>query len=183
MTMTMKPTPTAAPQKANPQPQNSIIITKQFIPPQPPAAPDFFSKMSLLSYVTSFKDEKSFNETDLFSLGINMKEKEPMLPMLHSVLSDAPLSSHSVYPTPKSYADLSTNEDPVAKIGLFKDQILFFIFYTQPKTEMQAAAYKELEDRGYSYDEDKGIWLNSDGAEWDVNQWKLIEPTISPNDE
>ena len=163
--------------------QGPISLSNQYTPPPPPAAPDFFSKLSLLSYVAAAKEGKSFNDTDLNSLGIDLNEKEPMLPMLHSVLSDAPLSSHSVYPTPSSYSSLSTNEDPTEKMNLFSDQILFFIFYTQVKSDMQVAAANELIRRAFTYDEDKGTWSNSEGYEWDVNQWKLIGTTSNNADE
>ena len=183
----MAPRPVMAQQNQGPIAQTSnqgpMSLSNQFTPPPPPPAPDFFSKLSLLSYVSSAKEGKSFNDTDLNSLGIDLNEKEPMLPMLHSVLSDAPLSSHSVYPTPSSYSSLSTNEDPTEKMNLFSIQILFFIFYTQVKTDMQVAAAEELIKRGYSYDEDKGTWSNTDGSEWDVNQWKLIEATTNITDE
>ncbi|EAY10249.1 hypothetical protein TVAG_046710 [Trichomonas vaginalis G3] len=152
-----------------------VIITKEFISPQPPAAADYFSKFSLLSFVTSFKDEKSFNETDLYSLGLNLNKEEPLLPMLHSVLSDAPLLNNSCYPMPKSYAALERSENPIEKINLFSDSILLFIFYTQSQTDMQTAASNELIRRGFQYDEEKCTWSNSEGAEWDINQWKFAE--------
>lgn len=157
-----------------PQPP-PVIITNEFIPPQPPAAADYFSKYSLLAFAQSANDGKDFNSTDLNNLGLNLSKEEPLLPMLHSVLSDAPLLNNSSYPMPKSYVAIEKAENPADKTGLFSDSILLFIFYTQVGTEAQQSAYTELTKRGYSFDEEKCSWSNTEGAEWDVNQWKFAE--------
>lgn len=158
------------------QTQSPPIVTNEFISPKPPAPADYFSKFSFLSFVQSFKEERSFNETDLNALGLNLNKEEPLLPMLHSVLSDAPLLNNSCYPMPKSYTAFAKTEDPTESIQMFSAPILLFIFYTQMHTEMQTAASNELMKRGFSYDEEKGSWSNPEGAEWDINQWKFAEP-------
>jgi len=144
-------------------------------PAPPEQIPDFFSKMSLLSFVTSFQDSQSYNETDLFSLGLDLKREEPLLPLLHSVLSDAPLLNHSCYNIPESYPKDPPKVGQLGMMGLYSDQTLLFIFYTKPQNELQTAAAGELNSRGYTYDSERRVWSNKDQSEWDVDQWKFVE--------
>jgi hypothetical protein len=98
-----------------------------------------------------------------------------MLPMLHSVLSDAPLAGHSFYPIPECYRDVVRPGGAQEKIAIFTDQTLLFIFETEPRTVMQALVAEELEKRGFVYDEDVEKWRTPSGKEWDPGRWKEIE--------
>lgn len=143
-------------------------------PPPAPQQPQM-SRFSLLSFVSSFEEGKSFNETDLASLGLDLQCDKPLLPMLHSVLSDVPLLDKSCLPVPECYTKIEAAGDPREQIGLFSEQTLMFIFATQTKTPLQAQAAEELQKRGFSYDADSETWHMPNGNEWSVNEWREIE--------
>ena len=132
------------------------------------------AKLSLLSFISSFEETKTFNETDLASLGLDLKCEKPLLPMLHSVLSDAPLLDKSCLPIPECYTKANAG-DPQEKIGVFSDQTLVFIFETQTGTTMQTLAAEELKKRGFSFDSESGKWRIPSGNEWSVDQWREID--------
>ena len=143
-------------------------------PPSPQQQPQM-SRFSLLSFVSSFEEGKSFNETDLASLGLDLQCDKPLLPMLHSVLSDAPLLDKSCLPVPECYTKIETAGEPKEKIGLFTEQTLMFIFATQTRTPLQAQAAEELQKRGYVFDGDSETWRMPNGNEWSVDEWREIE--------
>lgn len=142
-------------------------------PPIPSA--DAFNRLSLLSFVSTFEDEKSFNETDLEVLGLDLKCQEPLLPMLHSVLSNAPLLDHSKYPTPESYSSVNQPGNPIEKVALFPPATLLFIFYTCPHDPLQVQAAQELLRRQWTYDDENEEWRDPDGNPWSISQWKKTE--------
>ena len=157
-----------------PQPVVVQQSTAAAPPPSPQQQPQM-SRFSLLSFVSSFEEGKSFNETDLASLGLDLQCDKPLLPMLHSVLSDAPLLDKSCLPVPECYTKIETAGEPKEKIGLFTEQTLMFIFATQTRTPLQAQAAEELQKRGYVFDSDSETWRMPNGNEWSVDEWREIE--------
>jgi hypothetical protein len=137
--------------------------------------PEIFSRLSLLSFVSSFEDGKSFNETDLATLGLDLQCDKPLLPMLHSVLSDAPLLNHSCHPIPESYKKVAVSGMPLEKVKLFSDETLMFIFATEAQTRLQSSAADELTRRGLVFDEERGRWQTQSGREWNMDLWKETE--------
>lgn len=156
------PTPTPAPINPDPKP-----IDLDEINPTP--QPDIFHGLFLLSFVSAFKGEKSFNETDLEALGLDLKCQEPLLPMLHSVLSDSPLLDHSRHHMPECYSKIQFG-NPSEKLSLFTPNTLLFIFYTYPHDPLQSQAAKELQRRQWQYDEEKEEWKDPDNNTWPADQ-------------
>lgn len=148
----------------------TVTISK----PVSPQQIEQYNKVSLLSFVTQFEEDKSFNETDLGDLGLDLKCQEPLLPMLHSILSDAPLLDKSVLPMPDCYRKIPSLEKPQEKMNMFSKETLMFIFYSMPKTPLQAQAAEELVKHGYTFDEEAGVWKTSNGMIWSVEQWKEV---------
>ena len=146
-------------------------------PSHPPPAPQQpqMSRFSLLSFVSSFEEGKSFNETDLASLGLDLQCDKPLLPMLHSVLSEAPLLDKSCLPVPECYTKIENAGEPREKISLFTDQTLMFIFATQTRTPLQAQAAEELQKRGFVFDVENEKWRMPNGNEWSIDEWREIE--------
>ncbi|KAK8833843.1 transcriptional regulator [Tritrichomonas musculus] len=159
-------------QRTNP-PSKAQTTSQPNQVPFPNPQPDAFHRLSLLSFVSTFEDEKSFNETDLEVLGLDLKCQEPLLPMLHSVLSDAPLLDHSRHPMPECYSKIQSGK-PIEKISLFSPQTLLFIFYTYPRDPLQVQAAAELIRRNWMFDEVEG-WRDQDGNTWSVDQWRESE--------
>ena len=133
-----------------------------------------FERLSLLSFISSFEDEKSFNETDLEVLGLDLEYKKPILPMLHSVFSDAPLLDHSKHPMPECYSKIQSG-NPAEKLSLFSSKTLLFIFYTYPHDPLQIQAAAELTKRQWSFDEENEVWNDQDGNPWSVDQWRELD--------
>lgn len=140
----------------------------------PSSQSDAFHRLSLLSFVSTFEDEKSFNETDLEVLGLDLKCQEPLLPMLHSVLSDAPLLDHSRHPMPECYSKIQCG-DPSDKLSLFSSQTLLFIFYTYPHDPLQNQAATELQRRQWQFNEETEEWKDQDENVWSVDKWRESE--------
>lgn len=176
--------------KITPKPQPIPPSPKpQPIPPSPNPQPDLpklqpkinpqeknLQRLSLLSFITSFEDEKSFNETDLEVLGLDLKCKEPLLPMLHSVLSDAPLLDHSKHPIPECYSKIQLGSgNPAERLSLFSPKTLLFIFYTYPHDPLQIQAASELNKRQWTFDEENEEWIDKNGNHWSVDQWRELD--------
>lgn len=165
----------ATPSRPAPQPQ----------PVPPPAQSQTqspaYNQMSLNSFVSSFEYGKTFNETDLSTLGLDLKCQEPFLPMLHSVLSDAPLLERSCYPIPECYSNISPTGAPEEKMSLFSEQTLLFIFYTNQSLQEKAA--NELEKKGYTYSQENEEWRTPEGYKWSVEQWKVIDESQKNNED
>jgi hypothetical protein len=168
-------TPDAAPLL----PQQPIIIKfpQRESQPQPPAFQqnEQFSRLSFLAFVSSFEESKSFNETDLGTLGLDLKYQEPLLPLLHSVLSDAPLLDHSVLVSPECYSKIPAIGSPQDKFTMFSDETLLYIFYTCVRDALQGLAADELVKRGWCYNDDTEEWRNGGGLVWNVEHWRALE--------
>lgn len=164
------------------QPTVNLSTPKPLAPVQTQPTPsENYNRLSLLSFVSAFEDTRTFNETDLASLGLDLKCSEPLLPMLHSVLSDAPLLEHSCHPTPECYTKILPTGEPQDKISLFTPQTLFFIFYTYTNNPLQILAADELTKRGYTFDEETCEWHSDPGLVWNCDTWKeQQEATHSP---
>ncbi|KAH0786482.1 NOT2/NOT3/NOT5 domain-containing protein [Histomonas meleagridis] len=186
-TITLPPPRAVTPQNIAPSPEKFLQVTPPQVQPkpqqirQPPQSP-VYHQVSLNSFVMSFDYGKTFNETDLSTLGLDLKCQEPLLPMLHSVLSDAPLLDHSCYPIPECYAKVSPAGKPEEKISLFSDQTLLFIFYTHPNSELQEKAANKLIKKGYKYSPENEEWTTPDGYQWNLEQWKEVEETQTNNE-
>jgi hypothetical protein len=151
-----------------------VITTK---PPSPQhQQPEQPSRLSLAQFVSQFEEGKSFNETDLGSLGLNLNYSGPFLPMLHSVLSSAPLLTVSCHPIPDYYLKCPSIGSMEDKQSLFTDQTLMFIFHTETGTPFQRMAAEELFRRGFQLDEYTGKWYTKNQNEWSIDEWRELEP-------
>lgn len=106
-------------------------IKPRIDPPRPNPQPeiDLIRLTILQSFISSFEEEKSSNETDIEVLGLDLKCQEPLLPILHSVLSDAPLHDNSRHPTPESYSKIQLrSKNPAEKLSLFSPKLFFSSF-------------------------------------------------------
>lgn len=92
-------------------------------------------KLTLNSFVSSFQSYKSFNETKLESLGIDLNSNQPLLPDIYSVLSELPMPSVKPNSVPNSYKNLNFEGNVLNRIELFPVQtlILRFILKGNPK--------------------------------------------------
>jgi len=55
----------------------------------------------------------------------------------------------------------------------FKDDTLFYMFYSMPRDAMQMIAARELQKRGWTWIREQQLWVKeSTGEFFDVNSWK-----------
>jgi hypothetical protein len=179
------PATSAVPLVTAPRPPPSTPIPPQLRPNQiarlPPAQSDLAYRLSLASFVSQFEEGKSFNETELSGLGLDLHYDRPILPLLHSVLSEAPLAGHSWHGIPEHYREVAPSRPPQDKVALFSEQTLLFIFETEPRSPLQAMAADELARRGFVFDEEAEKWRTPNRRDWDTERWREA-PATPPED-
>jgi hypothetical protein len=112
----------------------------------------------------------------LSSLGLDLQYERPILPFLHSILSEAPLAGRSSHRIPQHFREIVPPGTPQERLARFTAETLLFIFETEPRSGLQAAVADELGKRGYVYDEETERWRTPRGQEWDTGKWVEIQP-------
>ena len=121
-----------------------------------------------------FSHQKTFNETNLFSLGIDLNSTAPLLPKLKSIISELPFGEETEYEIPEFYEEIENqHESEDMFISKASDECLMFIFYSKPRTKSQLKAARELEKREFSFIDQK--WRNRGGAAFNQNKWMFEE--------
>jgi hypothetical protein len=170
--------PSPKPSVTHPSPLPSVPIAlgpRRITRSQPPQS-DLAVRLSLSTFVSQFEDGKSFNDTDIGTLGLDLHCDKPMFPALQSILSDAPLGERSCHPIPDCYRAVVAPVRAQEKTSLFTDQTLLFIFETEPRTAMQLLAADELQRRGFVYDDATEKWRTPRSRVWDAAKWAEVEP-------
>ena len=121
-----------------------------------------------------FSNFKTFNETNLFDLGIDISSSDPIFPSLESIISDNPLGENTFYHIPQSYKIIDTksfqkNENLFLKNA--SNECLLFIFYSKPRTVSQVKAAEELERRNFVYLSEKQKWKNENNQIFNEEKW------------
>lgn len=134
--------------------------------------PETYSKYSLNSFVSTFLHKPDFNETNLSSLGIDLETDQPLLPLIHSMLSDYPMFQNSRMEFPKSYKNIQP--PPSDKMWSLTEETLLLIFFTQPGPQQAQAANELINKFHYTWDNEHSVWKLPTGATWDVDKWMQI---------
>ena len=134
-----------------------------------------FNFFSLKKNSLNFSHQKTFNETNLFDLGVDLYSESPLLPKLKSIVSEIPFGNETKYYIPDIYQNIENIEENEENfIKKASDECLFFIFNSKPRTISQKMAANELKERGFKYDGNIKTWINKNGFIFDINQWKFI---------
>jgi hypothetical protein len=168
--------------RAPPAPAPAAAPRPSQITRLPPAQSDLAFRLSLASFVARFEDGRSFNETELAGLGLDLRYDRPILPLLHSVLSEAPLAARSWHAVPAAYRAVAPPGPPQDKLALFSEQTLLFIVETEPRTALQALAADELAKRGFAFDDDAERWRTPGRREWDTEHWREADAPADPTE-
>lgn len=74
--------------------------------------------------------------------------------------ADTPSRREPDYYIPACYASQAPPlQPPIAKMALFSEQTLFYIFYSMPKDVLQIAAASELVKRDWRYHKEHRVWI------------------------
>jgi len=120
---------------------------------------------SLLGTVKWFENTKTFNDTDLNSLGFDLSDPKSFLFRLKSITSDRPFGDYENNPYQVQIADFLPAKEFIRSSP---DDTLLFAFFCQPSSEIQIIAAETLIRRGYSY---KGKWKSPDGMIFNPELW------------
>ena len=127
-----------------------------------------------------FDHYKTFNETNLFDLGIDITSSGPIFPNLQSIVSDLPLGEKSFYQNPEEYQRIDYNAFQANEEIFIKsasDECLLFIFYSKPRTISQKYASDELINRKFVYINDMKQWKNEQGLLFNPKKWIFEDPS------
>ena len=164
---------TNSPQK---QQKKTIIQRKQLVTEIKNECPVEGEDFSLTRNSYVFSHQKTFNETNLFELGIDLSSDKPILPKLKSIVSELPFGEASEYEIPEIYKEIEIkNPEEAEEMFISKATVecLLFIFYCKPRTKSQLNAAKELEKRGFTFKNQK--WFDKEGRSFDSNKWAFDE--------
>ncbi|KAF5198723.1 Ccr4-not transcription complex subunit [Thalictrum thalictroides] len=124
-------------------------------------APDQFGLLGLLSVIRMSDPVLTSLALgiDLTTLGLNLNSGEDLHKKFVSPWSDGPTKGGPEYNVPDCYY---AKQPPVLHQGYFskfKQQTLFYIFYSMPRDEAQLYAANELSSRGWIFHKEMRIWL------------------------
>ncbi|XP_052901367.1 regulator of gene activity [Anopheles moucheti] len=99
---------------------------------------------------------------DLMALGLNLTAAENLYPCFGGPFADAPARPQDIdYPVPPEYLINMSIRDKLSKLTLqkYKDDLLFYLFYTNVGDMMQLAAAAELHSRDWRYHTEEKVWI------------------------
>uniref|UniRef100_A0A182P0A4 NOT2/NOT3/NOT5 C-terminal domain-containing protein n=1 Tax=Anopheles epiroticus TaxID=199890 RepID=A0A182P0A4_9DIPT len=99
---------------------------------------------------------------DLMALGLNLTAVENLYPCFGGPFADAPARPQDIdYHVPPEYLINMSIRDKLSKLTLqkYKDDLLFYLFYTNVGDMMQLAAAAELHSRDWRYHTEEKVWI------------------------
>eukprot|EP01097_Dermamoeba_algensis_P004297 TRINITY_DN2835_c0_g1_i1.p1 TRINITY_DN2835_c0_g1~~TRINITY_DN2835_c0_g1_i1.p1 ORF type:complete len:720 (-),score=175.63 TRINITY_DN2835_c0_g1_i1:2336-4495(-) len=130
------------------------LIQSKYTPQTKKPAQDRYGLQGLMS-VLKMKDP-DLNTlalgTDLISLGLNLHASEALFTTFTSPWAPPE------FVLPECYSSLSLHP-ALTKIPLFSEDLLFYIFYSMPRDELQLAAAQQLYNKGWRYHKETQCWF------------------------
>ncbi|XP_055384296.1 regulator of gene activity [Condylostylus longicornis] len=99
---------------------------------------------------------------DLTGLGLNLNSQENLHPTFAGPFADHPCRAQDIeYNVPPEYLINASIRDKLSSLALkkYKDDLLFFLFYTNVGDVMQLAAAAELFNRDWRYHVEEKVWI------------------------
>ncbi|KAG8341511.1 putative NOT2 NOT3 NOT5 family [Trypanosoma vivax] len=124
---------------------------------------------------------------ELNSLGINVAQQRPLHPTLASVALERPeVPVIPEYRIPECYKQAKPRQPTLKLLQKYKNDTLFYIFYSMPRDLLQLAAARVLLERGWWYHKVRQQWMrkkNQNNFEFfNQNTWKMeAEENFQPN--
>lgn len=125
-----------------------------------------FGMIGLLTFIRAAESDPNLVSLamgqDLTALGLNLNSMENLYQSFGGPFSDSPARPQDIdFPVPSEYLINVAIRDKLAQMKMkqYKDDLLFFLFYTNCGDVMQLAAANELYNRDWRYHIEEKIWI------------------------
>ncbi|XP_055708838.1 regulator of gene activity isoform X2 [Phlebotomus papatasi] len=126
-----------------------------------------FGMVGLLTFIRAAESDPNLVSLamgqDLTTLGLNLNSPENLYPAFGGPFSDQPCRPQDIdFHVPPEYLVNMSIRDKLAQPVLkkYKDDLLFFLFYTNVGDVMQLAAAAELHSREWRYHIEEKVWIS-----------------------
>ncbi|XP_065094810.1 regulator of gene activity isoform X2 [Ochlerotatus camptorhynchus] len=125
-----------------------------------------FGMVGLLTFIRAAESDPNLVTLamgqDLTALGLNLTSIENLYPSFGGPFADSPARPQDIdYNVPPEYLINVSIRDKLSKLTLqkYKDDLLFYLFYTNVGDVMQLAAAAELHSRDWRYHTEEKVWI------------------------
>jgi CCR4-NOT transcription complex subunit 2 len=127
---------------------------------------DQFGMIGLLTFIRAAETDPNLVSlalgADLTTLGLNLNSEVNLYPTFGGPWAETPCRPQDIdFPVPYEYLTNVTIRDKLApvKLNRYKDDVLFYMFYTNVGDVLQLAAAAELYNRDWRYHKDDRVWI------------------------
>lgn len=127
---------------------------------------DQFGMVGLLTFIRAAETDPNLVSLalgqDLTALGLNLNSPENLYPNFGGPWAETPCRPQDIdFHVPPEYLINSTIRDKLApvKLNRYKDDLLFYMFYTNVGDVLQLAAAAELYSREWRYHTEEKVWI------------------------
>lgn len=127
---------------------------------------DQFGMIGLLTFIRAAETDPNLVSlalgADLTTLGLNLNSGVNLYPTFGGPWADTPCRPQDIdYHVPYEYLTNTTIRDKLApvKLNRYKDDVLFYMFYTNVGDVLQLAAAAELYNRDWRYHKEDRVWI------------------------
>lgn len=132
----------------------------------PSMVTDQFGMIGLLTFIRAAETDPNLVSlalgADLTTLGLNLNSEVNLYPTFGGPWAETPCRPQDIdFHVPFEYLTNSTIRDKLApvKLNRYKDDVLFFMFYTNVGDVLQLAAAAELYNRDWRYHKEDRVWI------------------------
>lgn len=127
---------------------------------------DQFGMIGLLTFIRAAETDPNLVSlalgADLTTLGLNLNSEVNLYPTFGGPWAETPCRPQDIdYHVPYEYLTNTTIRDKLApvKLNRYKDDVLFYMFYTNVGDVLQLAAAAELYNRDWRYHKEDRVWI------------------------
>merc|ERR1719312_1152075 len=127
---------------------------------------DQFGMIGLLTFIRAAETDPNLVSlalgADLTTLGLNLNSEVNLFPTFGGPWADTPCRPQDIdFHVPHEYLTNTAIREKLApvKLNRYKDDILFYMFYTNVGDVLQLAAAAELYNRDWRYHKDERVWI------------------------
>lgn len=127
---------------------------------------DQFGMIGLLTFIRAAETDPNLVSlalgADLTTLGLNLNSEVNLYQTFGGPWADTPCRPQDIdYHVPYEYLTNTTIRDKLApvKLNRYKDDVLFYMFYTNVGDVLQLAAAAELYNRDWRYHKEDRVWI------------------------
>jgi len=151
-----------------PQPRRGIQTSPSGLVTNIPSSmvTDQFGMIGLLTFIRAAETDPNLVSlalgADLTTLGLNLNSEVNLYPTFGGPWAETPCRPQDIdYHVPYEYLTNTTIRDKLApvKLNRYKDDVLFYMFYTNVGDVLQLAAAAELYNRDWRYHKEDRVWI------------------------